>query len=94
MAARTVFRDGVLSEEQYAHVRRPLQDFLSDLNATEARKTDIEHHEVRLKLRCFLERSQAISRLTNDLKPGRCCENSRDKVHPWLIIVHHKNTNS
>jgi len=87
-------RGSVLSEEQYAHFRGPLQDLLSDLNAADVWKTDIEHHEVRLKLHHFLERSQPISGLTNDLKLGCGCKNSRDKVHPGFIIVHNKNTNS
>jgi len=84
----------VLTEEQYADIRRPIQDLLSDLNPTDVRKPDIEHYKVRVKLHHFLERSQPIASLTNNLNFRCGCKSSRDKVHPGCIIVYNKNTNT
>src|SRR3954465_9840829 len=47
----------VLAEEQYAGLRDQIQDFLSNLDPTDVREPNIEHHEVRFKLHHFLERS-------------------------------------
>lgn len=86
-------RCSVLTEKQYADIRRHIPDLLSNPNPTDVRKPDIEHHEVRVKLHHFLESRQPVSGLTNHLKLRCGFKSNRDKVHPGRIIIHNKDAN-
>src|ERR1700756_5544994 len=61
-------RASILTEKQYAGIRRHVTDLLSNPNPANVRQTDIEHYQVRVKLRHFLECSQSIVGLANHLK--------------------------
>ena len=86
-------RGSVLTEKQYADIRRHIPDLLSNPNPTDVREPNIEHHEVRGKLRHFLESRQSIFGLANHLKLRDGFKSSRDKVHPRRVIIHNKDAN-
>jgi hypothetical protein len=83
-------RGSVLSEEQYPDFGRHLQDLLRYLNSVYVRQTDIEYHNIRLKLQRFLDRSQPIRGFTHDLNFRFYGEGKRNEMQPGRVIIYNK----
>src|SRR5581483_6362857 len=84
---------GVLRQKQYLSFGRQLQDLPSRFNSPQVGEADIEHDDVRLQLRCHLDRSQSSLHLTHNLDIGSSCERQNDKARPELVVVYDKNSN-